>query len=144
MPDELAKLEEILKQANLAFERTIYEEGISLVSAVIDADADLRLDVIAYRDVDGYELKMVIYIDEIDEDAAADQLRAILELNFVMALGRFAYQKDIDAIVYVADYPLALLDVETFRSIVDEYLHFSNLYFENRYGEPGPEFAGHD
>ncbi len=144
MPDELAKLEDILKQANLAFERTVYEEGIALVSAVIDSEADLWLDVIAYRDVDGYELKMVIFIDEIDESDAAVQLRVILELNFVMALGRFAYQKDIDAVVYVADYPLALLDIETFRSIVDEYLHFSNLYFENRYGEPGPEFAGHD
>lgn len=144
MPDELTKLEEILKQANLAYERTVYEEGIALISAVIDSEADLRLDVIAYRDVDGYELKMVIFIDEIDESDAAVQLRVILELNFVMALGRFAYQKDIDAVVYVADYPLALLDIETFRSIVDEYLHFSNLYFENRYGEPGPEFAGHD
>lgn len=144
MPDELTKLEEILKKANLPYERTVYEEGISLVSAVLDTEADLKLDIIAYRDVDGYELKMVIYIDEIDEDDAADQSRAILELNFVMALGRFAYQKDIDAVVYVADYPLALLDAETFTSIVDEYLHFSSLYHEARYGEEGPDFHGHD
>ncbi|MEP0815310.1 MAG: hypothetical protein HRF49_11690 [bacterium] len=146
MPDQLAKLEQILTNAKLKFERSKHDETTELLSAVLNAENDLRLDIIALLDADGYELKFVAYLDGVDATAAADQLRDTLALNFIMALGRFAYQPDIDAVVYVADYPLMLLDDDTFQSILDEYYYFANLYFEQRYGSARRlrEFAGPD
>ena len=144
MPNQLEKLENILKASNLTFDRSLHDDNTELFSAVINAATDLRMDIIAMKDAEGYELKIIAWVDDVDMPSATNQLKQVLALNFILSLGRFAFQTDIDAIVYVADYPLGLLDEGTFQSILDEYLYFSNMYFENYYGgkKSGPGGAG--
>ena len=139
MSDQLAKLEEILHRAKLTFERSMHDQTTELISAVLNKDTDLRLDIIAIKEGDAFELKFVAWVDDLHDERPADQLRDALTFNFIMALGRFAFQPEIDAIVYVADYPLNLLDDATFQSILDEYYYFGNLYFESFYGSRGEE-----
>jgi hypothetical protein len=144
--DPLAKLEDILRDSHLEFERSVFDDNTELISALLDPESDLRLDIITTKDGDGLDLKMVVFVDDVTDENALAQLMNTLELNFITLLGRFAYNSQINSVVYVLDYPLALLDIEVFQRIIDEYQYFSNLYFERLYGEkqPDPDQVGHD
>ncbi|MCD6118694.1 hypothetical protein J7K50_02535 [bacterium] len=143
MSDPLDKLESILRNANMKYERSVHNDKTTLISALLDAENDLRLDIISLEDSDGYDLKMVVYLDEIHREKSTEQLKATLEMNFLMALGRFAYHPMMDAVAYVADFPLNLLDDQTFQGILDEYFYFSSMYFERMYGGE-KDMEGHD
>src|SRR3972149_7991613 len=96
--DPLAKLEEILRDSNLEFERSVFDNETELVSALLDHESELRLDIITTKEGDGLDLKMVLYVDELTEQNAVQQMKTTLELNFVTLLGKFAFNSQIGAV----------------------------------------------
>lgn len=144
MYEQLSKLEDILESSNIEFERTEYDKSTIIYSATLDKETDINFDIISVQDVDGYALKIVVMIDEYDQEKADQQLQCALMLNFITALGKFAFNQDRGTVVYVVDYSLELLDSTTFQSILDEYYYFASQYFERVYPDDTPEYSGHD
>jgi hypothetical protein len=144
MHEQLSKLEDVLDSSNIEFEKTDFDENTVVYSAILDKDTEVSFDIISVQDGDGYSLKLIVLIDEFDEEKSSEQLKNALMLNFITALGKFAFNQDRRAVVYVIDYSLELLDLPAFQEILDEYYYFASKYFEQVYPEETRDYAGHD
>lgn len=144
MHEQLSKLDDVLESSNFAFEKTEYDNNTIIYFAAPNADSELKFNIISVQDGDGYILKFVLTVDEIDDERAMGQLQSALKLNFITGLGKFAFNSDDGVVVYVLDYSLEMLDLVTFQSILDEYYHFTTLYYELVYPDDPGNYAGHD
>jgi hypothetical protein len=141
LKDAMAKLETVLQGMQLKFERQEVTEDIMAYALQVNPEEDEIVDALLYENEDGQYLRLVSYVDELDEDHALDQLTKLMTLNGEIPTGAYCLDPESGVVEITVNLDLGNVTAEALGDMLEFCFTARDFFYDEYYPEDADDVA---